>query len=159
MSLGLALLGKLGLKDEAIAEKSKPKQEKMYSRDQTGLGYTRTAPDFLKASEEAFAKLQAAATVPVVDDDDSPAKLTVKPAQQRVFIPARLRKRSIGSLSNEDIAHVLSNDRPTPVDLDAVKVCDPEPQRRRRRRHHRTEGENEVSTEVSTEVTDEVADE
>ena len=148
-ALGLSLLTKLGLRPDQVEslKKMKPKTEAVYVRDQTGLGYTHQAPDFMQASENAFAKLQAAAKM-VRSEDEDDGKMDVKPLQHKVFIPTRLRKRTVGSLSQEDLACILATDKPAALPVEAVvetaaaaeEEAGEQPRRRRRRRHHpRTE--------------------
>ena len=146
-ALGIALLTKLGLRPDQVdaLKKTRPKTEAVYVRDQAGLGYTNMVPDFMQASEDAFAKLQAAAKM-VRSESEEDTKLTVKQQQHRVFIPSRLRKRPVTSLSSEDLACIMATDKPSAVPVEAVADApaaeDGEPRRRRRRRHrHHTESE------------------
>ena len=138
-SLGLALLSKLGLKEEDVIamNHATSKRESVYARDQTGLGYTQVAPDFMKASEDAFARLQKAATLSKTDHEGV-GKLTLKEARHSVFIPSRLRKRSGRSSSNEDLSGVLASEQPSqvPVEMVANQEEAPDQPRRTRRRHH-----------------------
>lgn len=160
-ALGFALLAKLGLRDdEAEALKNSTiAKEAIYVRDESGIGYTEIPSNFMEASENAFAKLQRAHVMKIYDSDDDEeekVKLEVKPAQQRRFIPQRLRKRSIGSLSNEDLAHILATDHPVSGTMETVKTVEEatepaaepaaeeeKPRRRRRRHRHHHEGEDQ----------------
>lgn len=164
-ALGFALLAKLGLRDdEADALKNTAiAKEAIYVRDESGIGYTEIPSNFMEASENAFAKLARAQVMRIYDSDDDDekeqVKLQVKPAQQRRFIPQRLRKKSIGSLSNEDLAHILATDQPVSGTMETVKTIEEEtarveaapqtvaeeekPRRRRRRHRHHHEGEEQ----------------
>lgn len=163
-SLGFALLAKLGLRSEEanlLKKKSDP-NEAIYVRDERGIGYTEIPSNFLEASENAFAKLQRARIIRVIDSDEEeekPIKLERKPAQQRRYIPERLRKKDVGSMSNEDLAHIFASDRPISNTMETVKAVEEsvetaeeiaqnteeeKPRRRRRRhRHHHQDGEEQ----------------
>jgi hypothetical protein len=129
MAIGFALLAKLGLsQEEADSHKNdRPSDAKtLFVRDQSGIGYREKNPDFMEATDRAFARLHA--SIKSSEPKDGPP-MTVKPPQQRGFIPARLRKMPITSLSAEDLACVLARDVPTSLPSPAEV-----PHRRRKHR-------------------------
>jgi hypothetical protein len=141
MDLGFALLAKLGMSENAAsAQKTdvSATTEAIYARDQSGIGFTEVQPDFLKATEAAFAKIQSAAKI---EPCDEPGRMTVKATEPRFFIPARLRKKSVKSLSSEDLACILASSEPVSLPMDSVPLSEdvPEGPHKRRKKRHRHE--------------------
>ena len=151
MNLGFSLLTKLGLsQEEADSHKNdKPSDAiTVYAKDQTGIGYSEKKYDFVLETDAAFAKLQAS-RVGVKKATDTP-KMEIKPAQQKFFIPSRLKKKPLHSLSTEDLAVILAKPEPTAIPVDSLKSdLNSEQNKKRRRRHKKehAESKEEIKTE------------
>ncbi|KAH0789551.1 hypothetical protein GPJ56_006517 [Histomonas meleagridis] len=140
MNLGFSLLTKLGLSQEEadLHKNDKPSDAiTIYAKDQTGIGYTENKYDFVLETDAAFAKLQAS-RVGIKKTNDAP-KMETNPPQQRYWIPSRLKKKPLHSLSAEDLAVILAKPEPVEVPVDAIKSDESQEHHRRRRRHHKKE--------------------
>lgn len=147
MNIGFSLLTKLGLSSEEAEEHKNDKPSDaitIYAKDQTGIGYEERKSDFILQTDAAFAKLRAA-RVGVTDKKNNEEKLETKPSHQRFFIPSRLKKKSTGSLSNEDLAVILAKPEASTVPVESIKDNTEENQEgeRKRRRKHRKHHEEE----------------
>ena len=163
-SIGLTILKNLGLTEEEaeILEKQRPEKiNTVYARDQSGLGYKKPSMNYIAEANDIFAKLSARVT-------GSAAKTSVSVAQgsgiqTKRFIPTRLKKKSIGSLSHEDLATILCEpDEPagTPIEAmettkvkgNAVEQKEEGEHKKRRRRHRKSEEAQEQAPEQEADV-------
>ena len=143
-SIGLIILKNLGLTDaEAeILENQKPeKMNTVYARDQSGLGYKKQSTNYVADANDVFARLSAK-----MSQQEKPQSSSIAPGtgvQTKRFIPKRLQKKSIGSLSHEDLATILGTEQPTDAP-EQIVTTDEEPKKHRRKhRHHHHNGQEE----------------
>jgi len=130
MSVGLQILKNLGLTDEEAERMSKENREQpnsIYARDQSGLGFKKVTTNYIAEANDIFARLSK--NMPQMQSSNvENASYT-----SSVFVPSRLRKKSITSLSTEDLATILSK----PDEDEPVKA--PEVEHKRRRKHKKVE--------------------
>ena len=146
-SIGLIILKNLGLTDEEaeILENQKPERiNTVFARDQSGLGYKKQSTNYVADANDVFARLSAK-----VKSQEAPQSSSIAPGtgiKTKRFIPKRLQKRSIGSLSNEDLATILgTSEKPSEV-ADQILEAPSEPKkhhRKHRHHHHHEEEKNE----------------
>lgn len=141
-NIGLIILKNLGLTEEeaAVLEAQKPEpMNTIFARDQSGLGYKKLSTNYVAEANNVFARISAKMAS---DNNDSSTRTCIAStsAKTRKFIPTRLQKRSIGSLSNEDLANILSEVAPvTPSAIPQEETTTEEPKKRRRKHHHHQE--------------------
>ncbi|OHT10364.1 hypothetical protein TRFO_20410 [Tritrichomonas foetus] len=144
MKLGISLLCKLGLQEDEIEDFNKPEESySVYARDQVGIGYTpptTALPDL----NSAYARL---ASISMMNKNNAP-KLEIKPANNRFFIPSKLKKKDVGSLSNDDISSIFIQSNSLSEHL--KELSEEQSNSRRRRRHHRHGIEESTESPVAT---------
>ena len=140
---------KLGLTESEAQHFDEPEEVKYtFARDQVGIGYS--APQTsLPDLDSTFARLAA---ISKMKKNDAPKIEAKKPAQTRFFIPSRLKKKSIGSLSNEDLTSIFM--QPTISDkVEEVSNDDDDaPTRNKVHYKHYKNTENNVSTPIESPV-------
>ncbi|KAH0791170.1 hypothetical protein GPJ56_004909 [Histomonas meleagridis] len=142
MNLGFSLLTKLGLSQEEADQHKNDKPSDaitVYAKDQTGIGYAENKFDFVLETDATFAKLQASRVG--VEEINSTQKMEVKPPQQRFFIPTRLKKKPLHSLSTEDLAVILAKPEPVAVPVETIINEDSKPHKKRRKHHRKEQAE------------------
>lgn len=140
-AVGFKLLQKLGLSEEEankfIEKKQKPTNN-LYARDQKGIDFKESKANYVMAADLAFANLNQKLAGKIGIKNTTENKLESTPQSQRFFIPNKLRKRNMNSLSTDDLACILSTEEPTNNVNQPIELITPEPEIRkhRRRRHH-----------------------
>ena len=139
-SIGLTILKNLGLTDaEAeILDKQRPEKiNTVYARDQSGLGYRKQTTNYIADANDIFARLSAK-----VAGANHAKNISIAPGtgfQTKRFIPSRLKKRSIGSLSNEDLATIFNE----PEEPSGAPIAAITPQKTESKHRHQEEQANE----------------
>ncbi|EAY08043.1 hypothetical protein TVAG_463230 [Trichomonas vaginalis G3] len=136
-NIGLIILKNLGLTDEEaeVLENQKPEQiNTIFARDQSGLGYKKLSTNYAAEANNVFARISAK----IANDNKDQVKTCIASTATKThqFIPRRLQKKSIGSLSNEDLATILSEVAPTTAQTSQITTSTPEEPAKRKRRHH-----------------------
>ena len=105
MSIGLQILKNLGLTNE---EAKKLKLEStnipnaIYARDQSGLGYKPIATNYVAEANDVFSRISQNY------NNKINSNLNNNSSESKIFLPSKSRKKSVSSLSNEDLASILS---------------------------------------------------
>lgn len=140
--VGFKLLQKLGLSEEEankfIEKKQKPTNN-LYVRDQKGIDFKESKANYVMAADLAFANLNQKLAGKIGIKNTTDSKLESTPQSQRFFIPNKLRKRNMNSLSTEEPTNNVNQ----PVDL---ITPEPEIRKHRRRKHHHHHNEEAQET-------------
>lgn len=152
MDLGISILRNLGLNEEKAEALKKEKPSTgivFYERDQKGIGFRPNPQTFSFNADDTFARIAAR-----VKADQPVAKLETHEVQNKYFLPNRMKKRAITSLSQEDLAIILNDpDASTnsPKFEKAEVVTDlqtgPMPEKRKHHRHHHAHDEPKLQNE------------
>ena len=132
MNIGLTILKNLGLTDAEAEtlEREPPKpQNTIFARNQAGLGYKEIKANYVAEADDVFSRISAKA-----GNNKSVQRscIAATSAPKKPLPPRRLQKWSVGSLSSEDLAAVLSK----PDDDDVVPAPTAETPKKRRKHHH-----------------------
>ena len=145
-SIGLIILKNLGLTDEEaeILENQKPERiNTVFARDQSGLGYKKQSTNYVADANDVFARLSAK-----VNKQETVQTSSIAPGtgiKTKRFIPKRLQKKSIGSLSSEDLATILGTSEKSYDTSEQVieTIEEPKKHHRKHRHHHHHQTEEQ----------------
>lgn len=155
MSLGISLLCKLGLtEEEADRINDKTNTNYIFARDQGGIGYTMPKLSALPDLDSTFARLAAMSSL---DKNEAP-KIEIKPIKPRYFIPSRLKKKDVNSLSNEDLSSIFIQSNSMSERLEALSNNVESPRKKRHHRHNQKEEDQNSSNgeKIESPVVDDI---
>lgn len=143
MNLGINLLCKLGLTEAEAEQLNEHKYTNyVFARDQGGIGYITPKLSALPDLDSTFARLAAISS----QDKNEAPKLEIKPIQPRYFIPSKLKKKDVNSLSNEDLSSIFIQSNSMSEQLEYISNNIESPRKKRHHRHHNQKDEDQNSS-------------
>ena len=137
-SIGLIILKNLGLTNaeaEVLEKQTPEKLNTIFARDQSGLGYRKQSTNYVADANDVFARLSA--KMNRKETTKSASSIAGTGIQTKRFIPKRLQKKSIGSLSNEDLATILgTEEKSSPPPEEIIDINEEPKKHRHKHKHH-----------------------